>query len=134
MFFIDSALILLYNLQGDKNMQDIGTLSYLFDFYCKLLTEKQRDIFELYYFQDLSLGEIADYYNISRQAVYDVIKRTEILLYDYEEKLKLYESFLFKKNKLNDMRNLLLSLNIKHDDINKVISGIDELIDFDINN
>jgi hypothetical protein len=61
----------------------------LYDLYSNLLTEKQRDYFENYYYDDLSISEIAINYNISRNGVYDQLKRVENSLFDYEEKLKL---------------------------------------------
>ncbi len=61
----------------------------LYDLYNNLLTEKQRSYFENYYFDDLSISEIAINYNISRNGVYDQLKRVENSLIDYEEKLKL---------------------------------------------
>ncbi|MBU9714584.1 putative DNA-binding protein [Evansella tamaricis] len=70
-------------------------MNYLYDFYQALLTEKQNHYMTLYYLDDLSLGEIAEQFNVSRQAVYDNIKRTEALLEEYEDKLMLlvrYES------------------------------------------
>ena len=68
-------------------------MNFLFDFYQALLTDKQRSYMELYYLDDHSLGEIAESYNISRQAVYDNIRRTEAMLEEYEEKLNLFEKF-----------------------------------------
>jgi uncharacterized protein len=68
-------------------------MNYLFDFYQSLLTPKQRSYMSLYYLDDHSLGEIAEEYNISRQAVYDNIKRTEQMLEQYEEKLLLFQKF-----------------------------------------
>lgn len=68
-------------------------MNFLFDFYQALLTDKQRSYMELYYLDDLSLGEIAESYKISRQAVYDNIRRTEAMLEVYEEKLQLFEKF-----------------------------------------
>jgi len=65
----------------------------LYDFYHLLLTDKQKEYMELYYREDYSLGEIASESNVSRQAVYDTIRRTEQLLEMYEKKLKLYEKF-----------------------------------------
>lgn len=72
-----------------KNMK----VAYLLDFYCDLLTDKQRDSLDYYYNDDLSLGEIAANLGISRQGVRDNIKRAEAILFDMEEKLKLAEKF-----------------------------------------
>jgi predicted DNA-binding protein YlxM (UPF0122 family) len=68
-------------------------MNYLFDFYQELLTPKQRSYMSLYYLDDHSLGEIAEEYKITRQAVYDNIRRTEAMLEEYEEKLELFEKF-----------------------------------------
>ncbi len=70
----------------------------LFDYYQPLLTEKQQEIFIDYYANDFSLGEIAESNNISRNAVFDTIKKVEKLLDYYEEKLKL----VAKNHTLND--------------------------------
>ena len=72
-------------------MEDIVYYSELYYFYKELFTEKQRQYFEDYYFNNFSLGEIADYYNISRNAVYRQIKLVVNKLIEYEEKLKLKE-------------------------------------------
>ncbi|MDI9475954.1 MAG: YlxM family DNA-binding protein [Natronincolaceae bacterium] len=85
-------------------------ISVLYDFYNQLLTEKQRDIVDLYYNQDLSLGEIAEELDVSRQAVYDMLKRTERILYQYEEKL-----------------NLIKLANIKNKRILNILDGIIDL-------
>ena len=71
-------------------------ISMLFDYYGKWLTDKQQKIIELYYYQDLSLGEIAENLEISRQGVYDHLNRAENTLKSYEEKLQ-----LVKRNKKN---------------------------------
>ncbi|MBY0120723.1 putative DNA-binding protein [Bacillus sp. S/N-304-OC-R1] len=68
-------------------------MNYLYDFYQSLLTPKQRSYMSLYYLDDFSLGEIAEEYDVSRQAVYDNIKRTEAMLEEYEEKLLLFQKF-----------------------------------------
>lgn len=65
----------------------------LLDFYGPLLTEKQRLCLELHYQNDWSLGEIAAHLAISRQAVNDMLKRTEETLSDYEVKLGLLEKY-----------------------------------------
>lgn len=67
-------------------------LARLFDLYSPLLTEKQQTMFDLYHQCDLSLGEIAEETAISRQAVFDVIKRTENALEEYEQKLHLLKA------------------------------------------
>jgi len=74
-------------------------MNYLYDFYYSLLTPKQQSYMSLYYLDDYSLGEIAEEYDVSRQAVYDNIKRTEAMLEEYEEKLLLFQKFQ-ERNKL----------------------------------
>ncbi|MGI6710631.1 MAG: YlxM family DNA-binding protein [Bacilli bacterium] len=71
----------------------------LFDFYEKLLTEKQREYFISYYFDDLSLAEIASIKEVSRNAVFDGLKKICELLDYYEENLKL----AFKFEKINNL-------------------------------
>ena len=66
-------------------------LSSLYDIYKSLLTEKQRTYFEDYYFLDLSLSEIADNQNVSRNAVFDSLKNISSLLNEYENKLQIYK-------------------------------------------
>ena len=78
-------------------MDDILRLTLLFDFYGELLTEKQKYIFEMHHLNDLSLAEIAEDLDISRQAVRDQLKRTERALNGYEAKLSLLERFLRQK-------------------------------------
>ncbi|MBZ4646236.1 MAG: uncharacterized protein PWR27_812 [Petroclostridium sp.] len=79
-----------------KNLE----ISMLFDFYKELLTEKQADVIDLYYNQDLSLGEISEHLNITRQGVRDSIKRGEKLLFELEERLGLVERFLLIQDKI----------------------------------
>ena len=64
-------------------------MSLLFDFYGETLTEKQRELFDLYYNEDLSLAEVAEHAGITRQGVRDSIKRAEHTLREMEEKLGL---------------------------------------------
>ena len=60
----------------------------LYDYYMELFNDKQRKYFEYYYFNNLSLGEISDNINVSRNAIYKVIKNMEDKLLFYEDKLK----------------------------------------------
>lgn len=68
-------------------------LGNLYEFYGELLTDKQKEILDVYCNEDLSLGEISDNQGVSRQAIYDTLKRSERLLEDFEAKLGLYEKF-----------------------------------------
>ena len=74
-------------------------LNLLFDLYHELLTEKQVLYFELYYREDYSLQEIAENYGLSRNAVYDHLKKVEEHLNDYEQKLGLLD----KRNKRQEL-------------------------------
>ena len=65
---------------------DALEMTLLFDYYGELLTERQRQCFDLHYNQDLSLSEIAQELKVSRQGVYDNISRAEALLRNMEEK------------------------------------------------
>ncbi|ELK45740.1 putative DNA-binding protein [Halobacillus sp. ACCC02827] len=78
-------------------------INYLFDFYQSLLTPKQRNYMELYYLEDYSLGEISETFDVSRQAVYDNIRRTETMLEEYEKKLLLYEKFQKRQQVIKEM-------------------------------
>jgi predicted DNA-binding protein YlxM (UPF0122 family) len=78
-------------------------MNFLFDFYQALLTDKQISYMELYYLDDHSLGEIAESYKVSRQAVYDNIRRTEAMLEEYEDKLRLFEKFGERQEILNQL-------------------------------
>lgn len=77
----------------------------LFDFYENLLTKKQREYFMEYYFSDLSLSEIANIHNVSRNAVFDSINKVYNLLEEYENKLNLYNKFI-QRNKIFDEYSL----------------------------
>lgn len=78
----------------------------LIDFYGALLTSNQLNILELYYMEDLSLKEIADELNISRNAVHDSLKRSLIILEEYEDKLKLLEKDLIKSELIKNYEKL----------------------------
>lgn len=79
-----------------KNLE----MAYLLDFYGDMLTEKQKNAAELYYNDDLSLGEIAEASDISRQGVHDSIKHAEQTLTELEEKLGLAKRFSDMKAEL----------------------------------
>jgi uncharacterized protein len=83
-----------------KNLE----ISILFDFYGDLLTDKQKEVIELYYNEDLSLGEIAENANITRQGVRDAIKRGEVFLLETEEKLGFSKHFNELSQKLSKIK------------------------------
>ncbi len=88
-------------------MDNITRHSLLIDFYGSLLTDKQKEIYDLYYQQDLSLGEIAEQKNVSRQAVFDLLKRTEETLDSYEHKLGLVGKYARNHEIIGIIRNKL---------------------------
>lgn len=78
----------------------------LIDLYGNLLTVNQLNILELYYMEDLSLKEISEELSVSRNAIYDSLKRSLNTLEDYEEKLKLLEKDIIKTELINNFENL----------------------------
>lgn len=72
-------------------MKDVIYLTILYDYYEKLLSEKDRTCFKSYYFDNLSLSEIADNENISRNAIHKRLKKIEEKLIDYENIIGLYK-------------------------------------------
>lgn len=87
----------------------------LYDLYNTLLTEKQKVYFEEYYFSDLSISEIAENHNISRNGVFEQIKRVNASLEDYEKKLKLFHKI-----------SRLHTLDLEKEDLEKVLDIIKE--------
>jgi predicted DNA-binding protein YlxM (UPF0122 family) len=73
----------------DEMLEKTIRINMLFDFYQALLTDKQQTFLRCYYQDDFSLGEIASEFEISRQAVFEHIKRAEHMLEEYEQKLRL---------------------------------------------
>ncbi len=98
----------------EKNLRIV----VLFDIYGALLSDEQRNMFDLYYNEDLSLAEIAENTGISRQGVRYTIKHAEEALFSFEEKLKLSKLF----DKLSEASEIVENLKNKH---------IDESTEFD---
>jgi len=84
--------------------------SLLYDFYGPLLTERQQRFIELYFGEDLSLGEIAAEFQISRQAVHDILHRSEAALEALEAKLGLLRQYQRQKRRYGRLRALLEEL------------------------
>ena len=101
--------------------------TYLYDFYGELLNEHQRKIFEAFVFADLSLGEIAEEQDISRQAVFDLVKRSTKKLEEYEKKLHLIERFLELREKAVGIRQRAAAYEQSHEE--RLLTEIKQLSD-----
>ena len=101
-------------------MDDILQLTLLYDFYGELLTEKQKQVYEMHYQNDLSLTEIGEELSISRQAVRDQLKRTEKILQDYEEKLQLISRFQAQQKAVREMKHIMEGMEKKNPDASVV--------------
>ncbi|MGI6035584.1 MAG: YlxM family DNA-binding protein [Limnochordia bacterium] len=105
-------------------------MNLLFDFYGQLLTDRQREIFLLYYHDDLSLGEIAENIQISRQGVYDTLQRGEQALTDLEGRLGLMAKHQGRRRSLRALNSILEDM-MEHVEHSKVrdeflIQGLQE--------
>ena len=92
-------------LVGDK-MEKLVKIGILLDFYGKLLSVKQYQIMELYYLNDFSLSEIGEELGISRQSVFDTIKRSEEKLNSFENELGLVDKFYSSQDTIRDIREI----------------------------
>ena len=105
-------------------MNEILEQALLYDFYGELLTERQKEIYEQFMLEDLSLSEIASAAGISRQGVHDQIKRCQKLLEGYEEKLHLVERFLSIRQKVQELGQVLDSYQESTMDTQQMIDGV----------
>lgn len=94
-------------------MDDILHLTLLYDFYGELLTEKQKQVYEMHYQNDFSLSEIAEELSISRQAVRDQLLRTEKILRGYEETLHLISRFQQQRRAVGEIKAIIEGLERK---------------------
>lgn len=102
-------------------------INFLYDFYHSLLTPKQRSYMSLYYHDDFSLGEIAEHYGVSRQAVYDNLKRTEAMLENYEEKLLLFDKFQKRKEIFSLIKRCMAEAPCNEDNLAQYLNALEEL-------
>lgn len=93
-------------------MDETYKMSLLLDFYGQLITKRQHEVLDLYYNSDYSLGEIADEFKISRQGVYDNIRRGRSALLEMENKLGLVKRFVEQKQRASEILELLERLDI----------------------
>ena len=101
----------------EKHVRD----SLMFAFYGELLTEHQRNVMESFINDDMSYSEIAENLEISRQAVYDLIKRINKQLNSYEDKLHLVEKFIQARDKMDDLTSAISDL--RDENMNSVYTG-----------
>lgn len=104
-------------------------MNTLFEFYGDLLTTKQKGYLSLYYGDDYSLGEIAEDFEVSRQAVYDNIKRTEKILTDYEEKLQLVGSFMLRSELLSQLKEYTTEKYASDNELSRIIHQLESIDD-----
>lgn len=102
-------------------LEKTNDMNILYDFYSVLLTKKQQGYLSLYYADDYSLGEIADEFGVSRQAIYDNIKRTEKILQNYEEKLHLVKDFKLRQNMILQIKEYVSQQYPKDKELQKMI-------------
>ena len=98
-------------------------MAMLYDFYGDLLTDRQKDFYDLYYNEDLSLAEIAENYGITRQGVRDVIVRAEAYLTEIEDKTGLIRRFHTMQSQLREIADCVRQVT----DLNDQRLGSDEL-------
>ena len=113
-------------MEVEQTMRDTLFLTLLFDFYGDLLTTKQRDYYDLHYNQDLTLQEIAEQNGVSRQSVWDMIRRAEQSLREFEEKTGLVAKMLHRREVIGEIREILSRLR-KKAEIERVIALLDSL-------
>lgn len=117
-----TGLFVCYIIVLGDVMERIVEQTLLYDFYGELLTDHQKQIYELY-LDDYSLSEIAQEAGISRQGVHDLVKRCNKILEGYEEKLCLVEKFQAAKTKVSEIHKLAGA----QADSNETVRRIEEL-------
>ena len=113
---------------------DALEMALLLDYYGGMLTDKQRELFDLYYNEDLSLTEIAEHAEISRQGVRDAIIRAETILRDTEDKVGLvrkYSGYEDKLHKIREEASYIARVNsdLRNYEIAKRVEAITKMID-----
>ena len=103
-------------------------IALLYDFYSAMLSERQSEIMQLYYGDDLSLSEVAEITGITRQGVRDAIKKSENILVDCEEKLGLYERHRTQQKTIKEVVAGLKKAESK-EEIERYVSLIEALIE-----
>ncbi len=110
-------------------MEKIVRQALLYDFYGELLTEHQKSVYSDIVLNDLSYSEVARDEGISRQGVFDLVKRCDKILEDYESKLKLVEKFMETKERVSRIHELATDLKsmTDRDQLTEKINEIEEI-------
>ena len=106
-------------------------MTMLFDFYGEILTDRQKELFDLYYNEDLSLAEIAENYGISRQGVRDVIVRAEAAMQEIEDKtglIRRFEQFRGHLDAIGEAANEIKTLNYRQYEDNRLTELTDQIL------
>ena len=114
----------------DPELDNLAKENLLYDFYGGLLTDKQREVMELYHEENYSIVEIAGELGVSKQAVHDNLKKTERILSDYEDKLGLVSKFVARSNALRTVRADVESLKVmmaENEGMKDLSARIDEI-------
>ncbi|HEY2492279.1 MAG TPA: putative DNA-binding protein [Paenibacillus sp.] len=114
-------------MSQEDRLEKTNRINQLFDFYEHLLTDKQQMFLKYYFHDDFSLGEIAAEFNISRQAIYEHIKRAEHVLEMYEEKLSLLEKYERRNHELDKLRSILQDCELNQEQKLKITQILDQL-------
>lgn len=101
--------------------------AFLLDIYGNILTDKQRSVMELYYWEDLSLGEISECEGITRQAVRDSVKRSEQIFEEFEAKLGFAEKITKCRDSCGEIRLCAESLRNQKSYDEKIVENISKL-------
>ncbi len=99
-------------------------VSYLLDFYGNMFADKQREILEMYYQDDMSLSEIASSVGMTRQGVYDNIRRGEKEILSLEAKLCLMDRFVEISHSLDNIEQILSNQAFSNDELKKELAKI----------
>lgn len=113
-----------------NKLDEVVLQSILYDFYGDLLSDHKKQIFEDYVLNDLSLSEIAAEQGISRQGVYDIVKRCTLELKDYEAKLSLMHKFQTIKEKISTIKDIISITSSTGDvaQINEIVTLADDIL------
>lgn len=126
-------MIALHRCEGSGKMAKDLKITFLLDFYGDMLTDKQREVIECYYNEDLSLAEIALDRNITRQGVRDAIKRAEQQLLEMEERLGLAKRFKAVQDALTvicDCAVKIQDVNREHGDHAEIADNVAKILEY----